>query len=217
MIADQLELLMRTAFGAWEPGHGCGADELRAVEAELGTRLPAPLRDFYATAGRHPTILDADFHVVPAGELRFEGDYLAFCAENQWVMSWGVARAALAEANPRVDVKWSSGDDWSAAAERLSAFLVGLTCWQPVMDAMATTGESDLAPEELAGLERVLRRVGDGQDAADPGSDWIAFADEARRTLALYVRGDRTLYASAPDEDALEDFEQRSGIELSWL
>ena len=53
-----------------------------------GVRLPAAVRAFYTTVGRHPEL---DLHpIVPPEELEVEERFLFFLHENQGVVSWGV-------------------------------------------------------------------------------------------------------------------------------
>ncbi|WP_330346873.1 hypothetical protein [Streptomyces sp. NBC_00582] len=76
-----------------EPEDGCTADELTAVEADMGFELPATLREGYALFGRRDDLLrQQDPLVRPSGLFVDDalGGVLVFRRENQDCAFWGI-------------------------------------------------------------------------------------------------------------------------------
>ncbi|MCB9602208.1 MAG: SMI1/KNR4 family protein [Sandaracinus sp.] len=82
------ELAAKHLSSPLAPSHGWPEATLAEAEARLGFRLPASVRAFYTTVGRHPEL---DLHpIVPPEELEVEERFLFFLHETQGVVSWGV-------------------------------------------------------------------------------------------------------------------------------
>src|SRR5690349_20206525 len=100
--------LLRSFANLWyEPlseRDGYDASDLDEAERQLGIRLPAAFREWYALAGRRPDIWSRQDHFLFPSELRVRDDTLVFYVENQAVVEWGIALSSLEEADPPVVV-----------------------------------------------------------------------------------------------------------------
>lgn len=215
MIETDLQSISTIAFGTWSSGDGHTRDEIEEVEARLGLKLPEPLRDFYATCGRQREIMDVDFHFTPLPELTIEDDALAFCAENQRTVVWGIRMTDMAQPDPAVEYRREGKPSkWFFDARRCSAFLLHNSCWQGVM-ALPETAWFELPDDKLPELAELLPHI--GREEVRGGYTKLSFADAERRLLVSYLRMADKCYIGGPDAESLEAFQARSGYELDWL
>lgn len=202
---------------ALRPGEdGWSGDELDAVEARLGLRLPVALREAYGLIGRrrdltcnHDELLDpAELYVDAAGEA------LVFRHENQGAASWGVCLDRLGEDDPavvvRADLADKSAERWEAWLGRFSLAVVELVLWESVM---ADDARSDFLDQDEDTAAAVL--------AADfvrlPFPTTVA-GEEARWFLGgdVLVRdADGPYLARGRTAEALDRFRER--IPGAWL
>jgi hypothetical protein len=84
------------------------------LEKQLDIVLPAKLREYYLTLGRHEAINYSHNRLLqPAGEINFsQDDYLIFYEENQAVVRWGIKKEDLSNPNPPVYANYFS-DEWN--------------------------------------------------------------------------------------------------------
>jgi hypothetical protein len=76
-----------------EPEDGCTADELAAVEADLGFELPAALSEGYTLFGRRDNLTRQQDPLVRPSGLSVDdalGGVLVFRRENQDCACWGI-------------------------------------------------------------------------------------------------------------------------------
>jgi hypothetical protein len=96
---------------------GFSSSEIDKLEKQLGIVLPAKLREYYLTLGKHQAINYSHNRLLqPGGEIDFsQDDYLIFYEENQAVVSWGIKKEDLLNPNPPVYGNYSSDElnpDW---------------------------------------------------------------------------------------------------------
>ncbi|GCE28541.1 hypothetical protein KDA_40250 [Dictyobacter alpinus] len=128
---------IRTLYHPWQPGDGYKETIIQAAEIQLGCRLPATLRNFYATWGRHKDLTSRNQSLVGPDQLVVRSDALIFCFENQAVYSWAIRHEDLDKANPPVvgayslpDWEWGDVDApliWMPSYTHVSDFLDTLT------------------------------------------------------------------------------------------
>ncbi|GAA0960235.1 hypothetical protein [Virgisporangium aurantiacum] len=215
MIVEPLELVVATAFDGPDRD-GIDADDIATAVAGLDVTVPAPLRDFYAVAGRYDGMMSAHSRFQTPERLRVTDGHLVFCHENQHVMEWGLRLSELTGPNPAVYVQMTDGPDvgrWSLEAKTLSAFLLGVGCWQAAL-ACDESGESELAEADSARLASLLTPVGD-PDLRE-GGPLLGYVDRDHRVVVAHDRRHTTLFVGTPVEDGLEDFEQRSGLDVNY-
>jgi hypothetical protein len=117
--------------------------------------LPAPLRDWYAAAGRyaapvtfHNTVLDPD-------EVEEDDGKCVFWVENQAVYEWAFDPG---DDDPLVyERSTGDGEPWYPTGVRLSAFLVGVTVFEAVMGAGHRVDADGLTAGQLGAVLAPLR------------------------------------------------------------
>lgn len=106
---------------------GCTTAELDVVEAELGFRLPAALREGYALLGRRDDLTRQQDPLLPPPALQVVDDFggvLVFRHENQGCASWGIPLDEIEQDDPPVVVE--SHDGWIPFLDRMSVAWVEL-------------------------------------------------------------------------------------------
>jgi hypothetical protein len=93
---------------------GFSASEIVELEKKLDIVLPAKLREYYLTLGKHEAINYSHNRLFqPGGKIGFSQDaYLIFYEENQAVVYWGIKKEDLTSPNPPVYGNYSS-DEWN--------------------------------------------------------------------------------------------------------
>ncbi|MGW5658699.1 hypothetical protein ACWEWG_01155 [Streptomyces sp. NPDC003758] len=103
------------------PEDGCTAEELAAVEADLGFELPAALSEGYALIGRRDDLTRQQDPLVKPTGLYIDdalGGVLVFRRENQDCAFWGIPLAQIEEDDPPVVV--ASHQGWIPFLDRMS-------------------------------------------------------------------------------------------------
>src|ERR1700753_263602 len=128
---------IRTMYAPWHPDDRYEEDVIQAVEAQMGSNLPTPLRTFYLAWGRRKDLTQFNQVLVGPDELIMRPDALIFCFENQAICSWAIRREDLTQTDPPVvvadalpDWKWSEIDaplNWMSSHAHISDFLNTLT------------------------------------------------------------------------------------------
>lgn len=92
--------------------YGFAEGEIAALEKQLNVVLPAKLREYYLTLGKHEAINYSHNRLLrPGGEIKFSpDDYLVFYEENQGVVFWGIKKEDLVNPNPPVYGGYTSED-----------------------------------------------------------------------------------------------------------
>jgi hypothetical protein len=216
MIVEPLEMIVTTAF----PGESLGItrEPIAAAEARLGFVLPEPLRDFFAVAGASHDLLNADYRMLPPEKLRADADHLIFCEENQGLEDFGIPLKELAtpaeRPNPTVDVRPKADPKWFGEAGKLSAFLLGMTAWQVAL-ALPEKARCPYPQDELKKLLPYFEPV--GLPKVRLGGHRFGLVDRSHSIVAAYVHTTEMLYVGSPRENALEELEQRLGLDLESL
>jgi hypothetical protein len=134
--------------GRASSAHGYPPRTVEAAEARLGFAIPAALRDYYLSVGRHE-LNRVHNRLWPPADLAVSGGRLVFLEENQCVVYWGVRRRTTA-ADPVVSQTTDLDDpEWSAEV-RCSLFLPAMLCWYAAASWMPHTGYTDEMPHDAA-------------------------------------------------------------------
>ena len=120
---------------------GFEESEIIALEKELNITLPAILREYYLTLGRHEAINYSHNRLLrPGGEIGFSPDeYLIFYEENQGVVSWGIKKDDLSNPNPPVYGNYSSDDEnpnWYLELPTTEACMLMLAVYNGVLGGL---------------------------------------------------------------------------------
>jgi hypothetical protein len=169
--------LLTGIIGRAASSHGYSSQSVERAEARLGIRLPAPLRDYYLTVGRHK-INRAHNRLWPPEALEISQGRLVFMEENQQVVFWGV-RSRSEAADPIVYQTTDLEDGEWVAESACSQFLPAMMCWQAVGGGLPNIGYSDpLSPA-------VARRLTRGWSPAGRIIDLTAFVKDGRVLCVL--------------------------------
>jgi len=214
-IGELLETIIRTALP--DARLGITQEQIAAAETRLGLVLPHPLKDFLAVAGGSRDLMNADYILLPPEKLRVHGDHLIFCEERQGLEDFGIALADIAanQPNPPVDVRPKGRSDWLVGEEgKLSAFLLGMTAWQVAL-MLPEKARCAFPQKNLKKLLKFFEPVG----AADVrvGSSRFALVDRKHSIVAAYFHTDEMLYVGTPDEDVLDELEERAKLDFDSL
>lgn len=92
---------------------GFEESEIVALETQLDIVLPARLREYYLTLGKHEALNAAHNRLLGPDDIWYSPDeYLIFYEENQAVVYWGIKNEELSNPNPPVYGNYSS-DEWN--------------------------------------------------------------------------------------------------------
>lgn len=121
--------------------HGFAESEIEALEKKLNIALPAKLREYYLTLGRHEAINYSHNRLLqPGEEIGFSPDkYLIFYEENQAVVNWGIKKDDLSNANPPVYGCYADADgntNWYLELPTTEACLLMLAVYNGVLGGL---------------------------------------------------------------------------------
>ena len=123
---------------------GFEESEIVALEKQLNIVLPATLRAYYVTLGRHEAINYSHNRLLRPGKIGFSPDeYLIFCEENQGVVYWGIKKDDLTNANPPVYGNYSSDEQnpaWYLELPGTEACLLMLAVYNGVLGGLKYNG-----------------------------------------------------------------------------
>ncbi|TDC87184.1 SMI1/KNR4 family protein [Actinomadura sp. 7K507] len=201
----------RTPLG---PEDGTPEAALAAVEAGLGVRLPAALREAYALFGRR-----ADLHSNMHSLLAPDGFYvddrkeaLVFREENQGAASWGVLLTDLDKADPPVRIRADLADQeeerWEGWLDAFSVSCIEIVLSEALQADEPVCDHGDF--EDFDELERRFTRL--PFPAYPEGEEGEAFY--AGPGLLL-CDGGGWLSVRARDEETLDRF--RDDFPAEWL
>ena len=135
---------LEAIYGAFTARDRVGPRSVEAAEERLGARLPAALRTLYLETGASRRVHQAHNRLVPLAKLEFHGDHLVFYEENQAVVVWGIARAALGRADPPVEHGQfhDQAGAWKFHPESrsVSEFACAQGAWQAVQGGLPFVG-----------------------------------------------------------------------------
>jgi hypothetical protein len=212
MIVEPLELIVKTAFAESKIKLGFSINQMAEAESRLNLALPEALKDYFAVAGKSREMMDADFRLLAPEHLRVEGQYLVFCEENEWPAQWGIKLDDLAKfPNPRVVGRRDNTQKWFGESSKLSAFLLGVGCWQAIM-SIQERARCKLPEKQLSKIEKQFEYIGDR--SVRLGALRIGFVDRSNSTLATYLFITQTLYVGASVEGAIKELEKHSGLKF---
>ena len=126
---------------------------ISAVEARLGLRLPAVLREYYLLAGRFDRFNRAHNELRRPEDWSVDGGKLVFLEENQCVVFWGIELGTSPEDDPPVyQAENVRGQpvEWFLEHERCSEFLIVMLHLQAVWGGYEFLGGSEIKREALA-------------------------------------------------------------------
>jgi len=201
--------LLTEISGRASATHGYSSRVVEAAEARLGVRLPAPLRAYYLSVGRHP-LNRVHNRLWPPDEWEVARGRLVFMEENQSVVFWGVPNRSRA-ADPMVyQTSDLEDDDWYAEA-RCSRFLAATMCWQAVGGGLPHGGLAEPIPWTKA------RRVMRGWRSVGCINDLSAFV-QAGRVVCLLRDGETALmHLATRSRRALKALESQLGVAIDEL
>lgn len=83
---------------------GFAESEIAVMEKAMNITLPAKLREYYLTLGKHEALNNSYNRLLePQGGVAFSDDgYLVFYEENQGVVNWGMKKDDLQQPDPAV-------------------------------------------------------------------------------------------------------------------
>ncbi|MFF3689635.1 SMI1/KNR4 family protein [Streptomyces sp. NPDC002187] len=175
-VAVTLRGGVRTRSHAWEfvrwfadawmgrpvkPEDGCTADELAAVEADLGFELPAALSEGYALFGRRDDLTRQQDPLVRPSGLYVDdalGGVLVFRRENQDCASWGIPLTQIEQDDPPVVVESDQG--WIPFLDRMSLAWVELVLSESLFAADNLYDACELPDALMPDLHARYARVG---------------------------------------------------------
>ena len=198
--AKYYRTLLTDIVGRVAKSHGFPVRAIEAAETRLGYRLPASLRDYYLTIGRHP-LNRVHNRLLPPDDLEVHRGRLVFMEENQRVVFWGLQGRSTA-ADPLVfqTTDLDTGE-WFVEA-RCSRFLSAMLCWQAI-SGLPHTGYSN--PMPVADARRATRgwrtagRLNGMDTFVCDGGVVCALEDGASVILHIGTRTTRTLRAVASE------------------
>jgi len=218
MIVELLQVIVQTAFPGSTLKPGCSIDQIAAAEGRLELTLPEALKDYFTVCGHSREMMDENFHLMTPEKLRVERDHLIFCEENQGLALYGIPLEELGKlaetSNPSVDMNPTAGTKWFCESSSLSAYLLGLGAWQALL-SVPEKARSEFPRKELKTLKAFFEPV--GTPDVRLGADWIALVDRKNSIVAAYLYHSEMLYVGSPLDDALDEFEERSGLVLDSL
>jgi hypothetical protein len=195
-FAERLKSTVTTLVHSLMPEDGEPETNISAVEARLGLRLPAVLREYYLLAGRFDRFNRAHNELRRPGDWTVEGGKLVFLEENQCVVFWGVEAGALPEDDPPVyqaeNVRGRPAK-WFLEHERCSEFLIVMLHLQAVWGGYDFLGGSEVKQEAM---KRFLTRW----SAAGMVNQLSAFNREGAAACLLEDKGLLQLYVGGRAE-----------------
>src|SRR5262245_37002738 len=93
---------IQSLFRPRTPADGYDEAEIVAAERALGVALPAILRNFYKSWGRHREMTQTIEVLLTLSELRIFSGGLLFCVENQGMGYWAIPIESLRDEDPLV-------------------------------------------------------------------------------------------------------------------
>ena len=126
---------------------GFEESDIVALEKRLKIILPAKLREYYLTLGRHEAINYSHNRLLqPGGKIGFSPDeYLVFCEENQGVVNWGIKKDDLSNPNPPVYADYADADgnsNWYLELPGTEACLLMLAVYNGVLGGLKYNGNN---------------------------------------------------------------------------
>ena len=148
--------------------YGVAESEIVAVEKELNIAMPAKLREYYLTLGKHEAINYSHNRLLkPGGEIEFSPDgYLVFYEENQGVVYWGIKKEDLLNPNPPVYGGYTSEDgtaNWYLELPTTETSLLMLAVYNGVLGGLKynANGLESIKPEVVSYVKQNWQEVED--------------------------------------------------------
>ncbi len=124
---EQVARLTADWFETDSSAGGVDPSEMIRAERRLGLALPLALHEWYLRFGNLPKVWNVQDEVFAPHEFEVDNGYLVIGRENQGVFSWGIAVAALGEADPAVTIVGpGEPNHLQVAAPTLTEFAIGL-------------------------------------------------------------------------------------------
>jgi hypothetical protein len=165
-FAEGYRSVLAAITGRTSSSYGYPRREIEAAETRLGFGIPATLRDYYLSVGRHE-LNRVHNRLWSPDELEMHDRRLVFQEENQCVMYWGVRRTTAAD--PVVSQTMDLDDAEWRREVRCSLFLPSMLCYYAA-GWMPHTGYTDELPHAAA------RRLVRGWPSAGRSGVHSAFA-----------------------------------------
>jgi len=138
---------MMTYFQKIRYLYGIAAQDSFGFEAsDIDLPLPAVLKEYYLSLGKHEAINYAHNRLLKPGEMGFSQDeYLMFFEENQGVVYWGIKKADLDLPNPPVYGNYSGDEmnpDWHMECATTEGFLLLMAVYNGVLGGLEYNANS---------------------------------------------------------------------------
>ncbi len=211
LLAKNLNNLVVACLGTLPGQPGVERTVLDGAQKKLGRALPLALADFYLAVGGIPEVTSSHHHFVPLEEMRMANGGLAFCRENQDQMFWAILEGDLGASDPPVVQGQPGESQWYPECKQLSTFLLNFACWQ-LVNAAAASGTAPVGRTTVKVLREHCEVV-----SATLDFNMASFIDRNGRVIVSALLDSQRVFAGASTDEALEDFEKRTGIELDWL
>lgn len=130
--------LIQQLYSLTNKPHGYDESAIAAAEQRLGIRLPAVLRDYYQTLGRHEALNSAFNRLLPPEKLYMsDSGMLVFYTENQDVVIWGIDHEDFHLPDPAVYGSYDADrEEWLLDADTMEHFLWSMAYVQAAMGGL---------------------------------------------------------------------------------
>jgi hypothetical protein len=209
-MEEVLKDLGEKLFGGFEPNDGLTESELASVEGRLNIRLPVTLRTLYLLVGKNRIITRAHNRFLRPREVR--NDALIFLEQNQKVMFWGILLSDLHKDDPPVQQGNYEEDKWYLDAYFLSAFLLGMACWQAA-NGLPWTGQGNVDDQLMKKIRAELTYA--DPHVEDEVNDLIGYY--GKDLVCCISRSAQQFLVGAKERNGLEQFENRFATSLDYL
>lgn len=133
--------------------------------SEIVQPLPAVLKDYYLTLGKHAAINYSHNRLLKPDQIGFSQDeYLIFYEENQAVVYWGIKQSDLSLSDPPVYGNYSGDEmnpDWHQECATTGGFLLLMAVYNGVLGGLQFNANSfaPVAPETVAYVQETYEEV----------------------------------------------------------
>ncbi len=199
-FSERLKSTFATLVRLLMPEDGEPETGVSAVEARLGFRLPAVLREYYLLAGRFDRFNRAHNELRRPGDWAVESGKLVFLEENQCVVFWGVDMGTSPEDDPPVyqaeNVR-GRPVKWFLEHQRCSEFLIVMLHLQAVWGGYEFLGGS-------AAKQEAMTKFLTGWTAAGTVNQLSAFNREGAAACVVEDSNSLQLYVGGQTEQEFE-------------
>lgn len=207
---DLLDNIIKFSYKGVEPNKDTEIGKIQNIENNLGIKLPEILASFYVKYNEHE-ILEAFNHFQKLEDLEISDGYLIIAKERQESLYWGLPIDELANDDPSVKQYNILEQKWYDDCDSLNSYLISFFSWQAV-NKLPALAESDITPETLALLQNKYKPI--LYKELDVFCETRVLLNDD--LLMVLFESNSHLYVGAHDDEILEEFEEQTGVDLSW-